>query len=104
MLYFVEHFDEIGAYFGQGDGCDSFNEQHYATAALALQFDKVTFGAIEHAAVNAYLRTLLDVDLLGAQIGYFFVASIGDSDKMLHLSVRDNDWHVFAIQWACAVL
>lgn len=36
LLYFVEHFDEIGTYFGQGNGCDSFNEQHNAAAALAL--------------------------------------------------------------------
>lgn len=36
LLYFVEHFDEIGTYFGQGNSSNSFNEQYYTAAALAL--------------------------------------------------------------------
>ncbi len=100
----IENLDEIGAYFGQGDGCYAFDEQHHATAALALQFYEVPFGAVEHTAVDAYPGALLDVNLLGAKVGDAFILSLGYGDELPHLAVWDNDWNVLAVFGAGAVL
>lgn len=100
----VDDFNEIGAYFCQSHGCNSFDEHYDPAAAFALYLDKESFGAVEHSAVNAYLSAFLDVDLLGAQVGDAVIAGIGDGDELLHLSVRDDDWDVFAIQWTGVVL
>ena len=100
----VNNLKEIGTYLGEGDGCDAFDEQHYAAAALALYLDKDAFGAVEHSAMDAYPGASFDVDLLGAQVGDVGIGGVGDVNELLHLTLWDGDWNVFTALRACAVL
>ena len=97
-------FDEIGAYLGQGNGCDSLNEHYYTTAAFALDFYKVALGAVKGSAVYADSCAFFYVHLFGAQIGDVFVAGIGYGNELLHLAIRDDDWDILAAAGTGAVL
>ena len=104
MVFLLNDLNEIGANLGEGHGGDSLNEHYHSAAALALHLDKVTLGAVERSAMNAYFGAFLYVYLLGAKVGDAFILCASDSDELLHLCVWNNDWGVFAVFGAGVVL
>ena len=97
-------FNEIGAYFGQCYSGDSFNQHYYPAVALALDFHKISFGAIKCTAMDTHSCAFADVYFFGAQVGDVFVVCRADGDELLHLAVGDSDWDVLSALWPGVVL
>ena len=104
MSLSADYFNEIAAYFGKCNGCYTFDEQYYATAAFSLYFDKESFGPVKCATMYTHSCSFGNVYFVGAEIGQGVIASLCDCDELLHLAVRDNDRDVFAVYRACVVL
>ena len=74
-------FNEIGAYFGQCYSGDSFNQHYYPAVALALDFHKISFGAIKCTAMDTHSCAFADVYLpvaFGFSVASGFFTTVGE--------------------------
>ena len=86
-LFVLKHLDQVAFEGGCGDKDDAGDLDDDASVTGALYLDERAFKTVVAASVDAYLRSLGEVDFLRTEVHDAVVLRVGDLDEIFHLVV-----------------